>query len=49
MSLGRPRGGVIGGIGAPVIDKGPSLGHDLSATLPLSKYSLSAMNSAPAC
>ena len=37
MSLGRPRGGIIGGPGAAGIDKGPILGHDLSTTLPLSK------------
>ena len=37
MSLGRPRGGIIGGPGAAAIDKGPILGHDLSTTLPLSK------------
>ena len=37
MSLGRPRGGIIGGPGAAAIDKGPILGHDLSSTLPLSK------------
>ena len=37
MSLGRPRGGIIGGPGAAAIDKGPILGHDLSSTMPLSK------------
>ena len=37
MSLGRPRGGIIGGPGAAGIDKGPILGHDLSSTMPLSK------------
>ena len=37
MSLGRPRGGIIGGAGADSMSKGPMLGHDLTATLPISK------------
>ena len=37
MSLGRPRGGIIGGAGADSMNKGPMLGHDLTATLPISK------------
>lgn len=39
MSLGRPRGGIIGGAGADSMNKGSMLGHDLTATLPISKYS----------
>ena len=39
MSLGRPRGGIIGGAGADSMNKGPMLGHDLTATLPISKSS----------
>ena len=37
MSLGRPRGGILGGAGADSMNKGPMLGHDLTATLPISK------------
>ena len=37
MSLGRPRGGIIGGAGADSMNKGPMLGHDHTATLPISK------------
>ena len=36
MSLGRPRGGMLGGAGATAIAKNHILG-DLSSTLPLSK------------
>jgi hypothetical protein len=36
MSLGRPRGGIIGGAGADSMNKGPMLGHDHTATLPIS-------------
>ena len=37
MSLGRPRGGILGGAGADSMNKGSMLGHDLTATLPISK------------